>query len=277
MKDNLPKKQKKLSEYILENYQSVGLMTLHTLSEQADVGVSTVMRTIDAFGYESFSDFRKDILNESFPVDSKWTLKKTLEDTNKVEDSSVIAGVWEGTIEILENSLTPDLIHNFTTATEMIIQSSRLNILGSRPYKAMALYLEQLLGEFYSDINQLSHDTEIVFDKILQFKQDEVMLVFAFDPYSERIIKAAKLANELGVKIILITDYISCPILPYASVTLEVKTSKEQFSVAPIITLIESLVIEIGKQSPDQPIQKLTKLEKTLLDNEVTFSHNQTE
>lgn len=73
----------------------------------------------------------------------------------------------------------------------MISNASQVNVLGSRPYKAMALYFEQLLGEFYSKIRQLSHDTEVLYDRILQLEEDEVLLIFAFEPYTNRIIESA--------------------------------------------------------------------------------------
>ncbi|WIW28633.1 MurR/RpiR family transcriptional regulator [Bacillus inaquosorum] len=155
----------------------------------------------------------------------------------------------------------------------MISNASQVNVLGSRPYKAMALYFEQLLGEFYSKIRQLSHDTEVLYDRILQLEEDEVLLIFAFEPYTNRIIESAMLAHELGIKIILISDHISCPIVQYASVTLKVQVSEEKFSVVPIIALIEALVIEIGKRSSEESIKKLKKLEKTLIEKNVTFSY----
>ncbi|SDJ07191.1 MurR/RpiR family transcriptional regulator [Alteribacillus bidgolensis] len=274
IKDSLPKKQRQLCDYILKNYQSIGMITVKGLADNANVGVSTVMRAINALGYDNFNVFRKDIFNESLPAESKWTLKKSFSEIpNKEESAPTILQVWNESMDILDKSLDSDLIENFETVIDVISHSSQLNILGTRPYKAMALYLEQLLGEFYSKIRQLSHDTEVLFDKILQFEKDEVLLVFAFEPYTNRIIQAAMLANQLGIKIILITDHISCPIIRYASVTLKVEVSEKQFSVVPIITLIEALVIEIGKRSSEESIKKLKKLERTLIENNVTYSY----
>lgn len=71
----------------------------------------------------------------------------------------------------------------------------------------------------------------------------------------------------------MISDHISCPIVQYASVTLKVQVSEEKFSVVPIIALIEALVIEIGKRSSEESIKKLKKLEKTLIEKNVTFSY----
>ncbi|WP_026567887.1 MurR/RpiR family transcriptional regulator [Bacillus sp. UNC41MFS5] len=274
IKDSFPKKQRKLCDYILKNYQSIGLITIKELANNAEVGISTVMRTINALGYENFNDLRKDIYDESFPSESRWALKKSITDTNNEEASvSTLVQVWKESVDLLDKSLDSDLMKNFEIAIDFIEKSSFINVLGTRPYKATALYFEQLLGEFYSRIRQLGHDTEVIFDRILQFEKDEILVVFAFEPYTNRVIEAVKLAYELGNSIILITDYISCPIISYASVTLKVEVSKEQFSVVPIIALIDALVIELGKRSSEESIKKLKRLEKTLKEKNVLFSY----
>ncbi|MFP3125815.1 MurR/RpiR family transcriptional regulator [Ectobacillus funiculus] len=274
IKDSLPKKQRQLCDYILKNYQSIGLVTIKGLASNANIGISTVMRTIDSLGYENFNDLRKDIYEESFPSDSGWALKNSITEIQQEGGRApTLVQVWQESVHLLNKSLDSNLIENFEIAIDFIEKSSYINVLGSRPYKATALYLEQLLGEFYSKIGQLSHDTEVIYDRILQFEKDEILVVFAFEPYTNRIIEAVKLAYELGNKIILITDFISCPIISYASVTLKVEVSKEQFSVIPIIALIDALVIEIGKRSSKESIKKLKRLEKTLIEKNVVFSY----
>ncbi|MBO1511295.1 MurR/RpiR family transcriptional regulator [Metabacillus bambusae] len=274
IKDSLPKKQRQLCDYILKNHQSIGLITIKELSSNAKVGISTVMRTINALGYENFNDLRKDIYDESVPSVSKWTLKNSLTDIqNEGGKSSTLVQTWKESVNLLNKSLDSNLMENFEEAIDVILKSSYINVLGTRPYKATALYFEQLLGEFYPRIRQLSHDTEVIYDRILQLEKDEILVVFAFEPYTNRIIEAVKVTYELGNSIILITDHISCPIISYASVTLKVEVSKKQFSVIPIIALIDSLVIEIGKRTSEESIKKLKRLEKTLKEKNITFSY----
>jgi DNA-binding MurR/RpiR family transcriptional regulator len=274
IKDSLPKKQRQLCDYILKNHQSIGLITIKELASNAKVGISTVMRTVNTLGYENFNDLRKDIYDESFPTESRWTLKNSITDIQKEGGSvSTLVQVWKESVNLLNKSLDSNLMENFENAIDFIVKSSYINVLGTRPYKATALYFELLLGEFYPRIRQLGHDTEVIYDRILQFEKDEVLVVFAFEPYTNRIIEAVKLAYELGHSIILITDHISCPIISYASVTLKVEVSEEQFSVIPIIALLDALVIEIGKRSSEESIKKLKRLEKTLIEKDVLFSY----
>ncbi|MGD2433231.1 MurR/RpiR family transcriptional regulator [Bacillus velezensis] len=274
IKESLPKKQRQVCDYILKNYQSLGLTTIKELSQNAEVGVSTIMRTVNALGYNNFNDLRKDLYAESVPANSKWKLKDSFSDIpNEESNDTTLLQVSKESVQLLDQSLDPDLIEHFEKAIDFISHASQLNILGSRPYKAMALYVEQLLGEFYPKIRQLSHDTEVLYDRVLQFEKDEVLLVFSFEPYTNRIIDAAMLAHGLGVKIILITDHISCPIFRYASAILKVEVSEERFSVVPIIVLIEALVIELGKRSSEKSIKKLKELERVLIEKNVIYSY----
>lgn len=269
VKDNLPKKQKKLCDFILKNYPSLGLVTIKELSSEAEVGISTVMRTLKALGYDNFNDFKRDIYEETMPIESSWSLKQSFIDS--ADKNETLMNVWDKSVELLNKSYSEELNQNFKESVQYIRNSKNISIIGTRPYKSAALYLEQLLGEFYSNIRQLSHDTEIIYDKVLQMNKKDVLVVFAFEPYSKLVLNVAKVAQRTGVKILLITDYDSCPIVQYADVILKLAVSKNHFSILPIITLIDAIVLEIGKQEEDMAVEKLKKLETILQENDITY------
>src|SRR5699024_11800521 len=81
------------------------------------------------------------------PSDSKWTLKKSLDETS--EGVQTLAGVWEESVHLLNQSLSDELAYNVGLAVRQIIQADNINIIGTRPYKSAALYFEQLLGELH--------------------------------------------------------------------------------------------------------------------------------
>src|SRR5699024_6534172 len=240
VKDSLPKRQRHLCDYILKNYQSLGLATVKELSHESGVGVSTVMRTIHSLGYSNFNDFRKDIYDESLTenTNSKWKLRTSLEDVGESKEyEHTLVRICKESVNLLDKSLNEDLLDNFDKTIDMLCKAECINIFRTRPYKAVALYFEQVIGEFYPKLIQLSHDSEVVLDKVLQIEKEEVLLVFAFEPYTERIIRAAKVAYELDVPIILITDHISCPIIKYATTILKIEVNEDKFSIIPTIAL----------------------------------------
>ncbi|MFD1067165.1 MurR/RpiR family transcriptional regulator [Oceanobacillus locisalsi] len=276
LKDSLPKRQRYLCDFILKNYSSLGLMTVKELSDESGVGISTVMRTIHSLGYDNFNDFRKDIYDASLTekTNSKWKLKDSLSDVQEDKEyEHTMVQMSKESVDLLDKSLNEDLLENFDKTVDMMSKASCINIFGTRPYRAVALYFEQLMGEFYPKLRQLSYDTEVVFDKVLQLEKEEVLIVFAFEPYTERVIQAVKVAYDIGVPIILITDHISCPIIHYATVTLQIEVSEDKFSIIPTITLVEALIVEFGKRFSGDSIKKLSKLEETLKENHVTFTY----
>lgn len=269
-KSTLPKKQQKLCNYILKNFEDLGLTTIKELSNKADVGISTVMRTINALDYKNFNDFRKDIYNEALPINTKFSLKNAFLHSENLK-THTLTNVWDKSVDLLNQSLKTDLITNFDVAVQYIEQATSVSILGTRPYKSTALYLEHLLNEFYLNVHQLSGDTDATLDKITKMAARDILIVFAFEPYTYSVINAVKETKTQGNDVLLITDYDSSPIIEYASVTLKLSVSKDHFSIVPIIALIDALVLELGKRTSETSLDKLRTLEDTLIRNNVTY------
>lgn len=240
------------------------------MSQQAEVGVSTVMRTMHALDYENFNDFRKDIYSEALPNENKFSLKNAFGDINR-EQGYALTDVWDKSVDLLNQSLKPDLIENFATAVEYIENATSVCILGNRPYRATALYFEHLLNEFYLNIHQLSNDTDAIFDKITKMTKNDILIVFAFEPYTNSVIQAVKETKRQGNHIILITDYDSSPVLEHATITLKLSVRKDHFSIIPIIALIDALVLELGRRTSANALSNLEKLEDVLYRNNITY------
>lgn len=270
VKDSLPNKQKQLCSYILENNRDVGLLTVKELAEKAGVGTTTVMRLIKELGYSSFFKFKKDFYDIQLDYSDKWeNVQKSFGNDNENEAYKTLSSVGQEGINVIEQSLTPYIVENFNLAMDLIANAKIINLLGFRPYKAVALYMEMLMGEFYSNTRQLSHDSETVIDKILQFNPNEVLILFGFAPYTQRTIDAAALAYKKGVPIILITDHLSCPIASYSKVILKVKASDKHFTIVPVIVLVEAIVLDLGKRNSKTSIQRIRTLFETLKEYEI--------
>ncbi|MGR6117740.1 MurR/RpiR family transcriptional regulator [Aeribacillus composti] len=273
IKESLPNKQKKLCDYILENHELIGTLTVKELADKAGVGTTTVLRVMKKLGYDTFQDMRKDFLDLSLKTSYKWKyVQESFKKKDVRKELETLHQVWQEGFNLMEKTLNPNLIENFKTALDIIAKASRINILGLRIYKAAAIFFELLTEEFYSKTRQLSYDSDSMFDRIIQFQQDEVLIVFAIEPYTTRTIDAAEIAAKNGVSVILITDRLSCPIVPFATVTLKVETSKKHFTILPIIALIEAIVIELGKRNSEVAIPTIDKLAAVLKEKNVTLS-----
>lgn len=270
IKETLPKKQKALCNYIIENYQSLGLLTVAELAKSANVGISTVMNVTKKLGYSGYVEMRKD-LYEISSSSTWWHLKESFR-IDESFPSVALSNIWEEINDILSKSLTPSLMENFQKAIHYILDATTIHILGLRTSKPIALYFEQLLQEFYPKTRQISFESDFVYDRILTFDPNDILFVVAHSPYSNLTLEATQFCYQQGNKIILLTDHLSCPMTPYASAILKVEASKNQYTIVPSIALIEALVIEIGRQTSHTSIKHLEKIESILAEKRITRS-----
>lgn len=264
IQSSLPAKQEKLCSYILENYQEIGLLTVKELADKAGVGTTTVMRLISALGYNSFFDLKKDVHHIQVSRSDKWLNVQKSFGSNGRNPYDTLSAVGEESVELIERSINAQLVENLEIAMDMIENAARINLLGLRTYRGLAIYMESLLIEFNANVQQLSHDSEAIIDRILQCEKDEVLIIFSFSNYLQRSIDAASVAQERGMQIILITDELSCPIAEYADVILRLDLNGDYFTVIPIVTLVEAIVVELGKRRSDSSVEKIQGLVSTL-------------
>lgn len=272
LKDTMPNKMKKLCNYIIQSYQSIGLLTVKELADASGVGTTTVMRLVQALGFTSYISMRKaihEITLQSVP-NVLWAMEKSF-DQDRAETDHTFPQVWEEVADLLGRSYTANLQTNFSRSINLIMEASALHILGLRVSRSIADYFHYLLGEFYPRTNQLSFDSEILFDRILRFQPDDVMFVITFYPYVNKTIEAAQFCHERGIRIILLTDHLSCPIVRYASVVLKVEPSRRQFSIVPATALLEAIVIELGRRTADTSIPSLKELSAVLKERKVSY------
>ena len=271
VKGSLPKKQKQLCDFIVENYKSIGMYTVAELAKAASVGTTTVMRVMKTLGYDSFNEMRKDFhhvtINSSLPT---WWHMQTSFKTDEREDENTMLQTWPEIIRLLNSTLNPSLIDNFNEAIDLMLKANRINILGLRASKGAAIYFEHLLEEFYPKTKQLSTDSEFIFDRILQFRDGDILFLITHSPYSTQSIAAAKFCYERNYPVILVTDLLSCPIAPYASIIIKIEGSSKQYSITPTIALLETIVIEIGRRTSDTSIKHLEVLGNILKQKNIT-------
>lgn len=274
VKEALPRKQKMLCNFIIENYEHIGIMTAKELADKANVGTTTVMRVTKKLDYDSFNELKKDLHGASLNlgVTTWWHLKKSFE--NDASTKNTVTQVWDEVVNLLGKTMNESFLLNFDKTIDLMIKSSKIHILGLRSSKVAANYLGYLLKEFSSKVNQMSNESDFLYDRLLQIKQDETMIIFGHSPFAVQSIEAAKYCYENDIKVILVTDFMSCPITPYSSVVLKMQASNKQYSIVPTISLIEAIVIEYGRRTSEDSIQHLEKLGNLLKEKNITISQD---
>lgn len=274
IKESLPNQQRNLCNYILENYHTIELVSISDLAKKANVGTTTVMRVMKTLGYQSYNEMKKDLYELSIHSINTtwWHMEKSFKaDTTNNNEVALIKS-WQEIFRILDESINESLLEAFHQCVDLILKAITVHILGLRSSMAQAVYFEYLLEGFYPKTSQLSFNSDVVFDRIFQFKQGDILFVFTNSPYTDRSLEAAAFCNRLGHPIILLTDHLSCPIAAYADVVLLTVPSDKQYSIVPSIAILESIVIEIGRRTAKESIEQLNKLDEILKHYHITRS-----
>lgn len=269
VKNNLPKKQKHFCEFLIDHYREVSLDSVSKMAEKAGVGTTTVLRTIEKLGFNTFNDFKKEIHNVILDSQApKWW--KFNDDGKDSSDSKRIRNTWEKVNLLQEYSLNGDLENGITEAVDLMLEASAVNVFGLRTSRSAALYLENSINQFYPLCNQLSYEPHFIFDRIFHAKEDEVMVIFALSPYTEMSYEVAKYCAEKKLTLILITDTAENSVIPFADTVMMLSRTDDHYSLVPAISLVETLTVLLGHKLDIDTNEVLSEVGQVLVHKNIT-------
>ena len=273
---NLPHRQRKLCEYILNNYQEVAFYTIETLASASNTSQSTVVRTIRALGYDNYRDLQKDIhkIVIANNISVWWELQRSLDEPNEGDfNESTFTRTAKDNVEAIQNTTTPQLLKNFVVATDLLAKARKIGVFGTRSTKAVAFYLYFMLQQLSNNALLLDAiGADQIYDELLNFSRDDVFVALSLGGphFTKRTIDAVEFAYKNDIPTILITNDLVNPAFQYATVILQTASTQLHYSIVPPITLIEALVVAFGKCRTDTSRQKIHQIDKALTEQNIT-------
>ncbi len=266
IKDNyikLSKGQKRIADYILENYNKVAFMTASNLGEIVGVSESTVVRFANALGYDGYPKLQKG-LQES--IKTKLTTVQRFELSKDIEvDENYIKKIMSydmdnirKTMDVLEEEKVQkicDTIHN----------ARKVFVLGMRSSSVLSNYLGYYLNFIRDDVHIISIGVHDVFDYLVNnLNEEDVLITISFPRYSKRTFEIVKFAKDRGANLIGITDSENSPLAQLVNNCLYAKYNMNTFidSLVAPMSLINALVIAISINYKEDVEKKFEYLEK---------------
>ena len=248
IKDVLPKKQRTLCNFIVLNYVEAGMMTVAELAERSGVGATTVMRLVKTLHYDSYSDFRRALLNVSLKnnASSYIGIKNSFQKASSNSDSDILHALWYDTTHTVENFITPKNIEQLDKAITLMMEASRINLLGLRSSRTVSLYLESAIDRFYPHVRQLSNESEFLYDKIFRLSAEEdIIIIFSAWPCTKRTIDVSAICRDRHVPIILVTNTSLNPIARYADIVIDTNSVNSGCGILPLMFIAVKTHAEI--------------------------------
>lgn len=272
IKDVLPKKQRLLCNYLALNHEQVGVMTVAELAQNAGVGNTTVMRLVQTLGFDSFSSFKRALVNAHLlkNTTSYHSMKQAFSNSPESMGADTLRRVAEDGALVLESLCTPANLAQFEKAIQMLVNAKNIYTLGLRSSKVLPLYFEYNVDRFHPNVRQLSRETEFVYDRVaVNMKPDDVVLIYSVWPCTKKTIRVGELCQKLGIPIILVTNTSLNPLTKIADVVIDTNTVNHPSGDTALFAVTEALIAELGRRTAPESTQNIERIEYVLNDNDL--------
>lgn len=250
-RENLPRQQKLLCDYICNHVLEAGMLTIAELSEQAGVGTATVTRMLYSLGYTSYNQFKSDLREQAIQManssyDAFWNIHQTYNGNSSVEQD-----IFESAAQIQALS-QPLYIYQLQNAAKMILAARKIYVVGLRSASSVSDFLAHSLLETNLDARSLSDEPDYVYDRLLDLNSSDLLIAIAARPLVKTTANALKICHKRGVPTLLIlTAGSHDPLEDYASQTLLVQMDRKVPISTPIFLSVELLTREVNRRAAE--------------------------
>lgn len=232
---NLTKTQKMIGKYILDNSADACFMTSTEIATQLGVSESSVIRFSRSLGFSGYMDFqkvlRKDYQDKVYSISSSITVpSQRIAQRAKLDSSSdYIHRHFKNAANNLDAVFTNNTIAVFEEASNIIVSAKRKYIAATRGNSCLGDYFALYLKQMVSRVVMTNTPALSPIDHMCSISKDDCLILFSFPRYSSIDEITAKMAQEAGAKIIIITDKPSSSLAQYATVLLTVPVDSNTF------------------------------------------------
>ena len=257
------KGQKKLADFIREDYDKAAFLTAAKMGEEVGVSESTVVRFATALGYDGYPGFQK-ALGEL--VRTKLNSIQRMEVTyGRISQGEILTSVLQSDIEKIK--LTMEAIDHeaFELAVDTILNARKIYVVGIRSCAPLASFLCFYLNLVCDDVVAVNtNSSSEIFEQLLRINEEDVIIGISFPRYYMRTLKALEYASNRKAKVITLTDSVHSPMNLYSSCNLIARSDMASIvdSLVAPLSVVNALVVALCMKKQKEVISTLETLER---------------
>ena len=259
----MSKGQKRLADYVTENYDKAVFLTAARLGEVVGVSESTVVRFATQLGYKGYPGFQK-ALEEL--VRNKLNSIQRMEVTyGRISQSEILGTVLQSDIEKIKLTLTGIDQKAFELAIDTILSAKRIYVVGIRSCAPLASFLCFYLNLVCENVTAVNtNSSSEIFEQLIRINEEDVIIGISFPRYSMRTLKALEFASNRKAKVITLTDSVHSPMNLYSSCNLIARSDMASIvdSLVAPLSVINALVVALCMKKQKEVVNTLETLEQ---------------
>ena len=257
------KGQKKLADFIRNEYDKAAFMTAAKMGEEVGVSESTVVRFAMALGYEGYPEFQK-ALGEV--VRNRLNSIQRMEVTyGRIGQGEILTSVLQSDIEKIKMTISAIDHTAFEMAVDTLISAKRIYVVGLRSCAPLASFLGFYLNLICENVTVINaNGSSEIFEQLIRINEEDAIIGISFPRYSMRTLKAMEFASNRKAKVITLTDSIHSPINLYSSCNLIARSDMASIvdSLVAPLSVVNALVVAMCMKNQKEVVGTLETLEQ---------------
>lgn len=219
----LPKKLRQVGTFFWQDPGAVAVGTITSVSEQAGVMPSAIVRFAQALGFTGFTDIQqlfKDYVRDGWGDGRERSPASG--PAEPVADSLLLHGFLETAQAALQRAGTDVSTTRFGQAADILAGAQCIYLAGSKRAFPVTTYASITLTRLGIRNVLVDNVGAAGFDQLAWAGPGDALLAVSFSPYNSITPELAALAAQRDVPVVSITDGILSPLVPLSRVWLEV-------------------------------------------------------
>lgn len=263
------KTQRLICDYIRKNYYDLPYFSISELSEKAGVSVGSITGFCKVLGFPGYTAFRREL--QRITQQEIFSMREIKNSIAETSNANVLKEIIDSNILNLQRTETELLDRTFTEAVDLLDTARRIYVIGLRSAYAVAHYFYFTLSDFMDNVTLLSIGEGDVYDRIMHITPNDVLVTIGFEKYTKTTCDVTRFFQERGCKIIALTDKLSSPLASMTDTVLIAQNSSTTFSFVSAMTILNAIVVGIGRKHRKQAIRELDAKQAVLKEQGIHF------
>lgn len=256
-----------MADYVLAHPFQAAIMPIDELAATVGVSVATANRFARALEFDGYPQFRAALV-----MGFEATLAPVEKLRSKLEHPATVADVFatalaesQRNIDLTRRSLDA---HSCEQAVNIILNARRIYIMGFGGSSWLGGLLQRCLDPYCDNVQLLaSIESSSYGARILtRLQPTDLLIAIAYPRYFADTVLLARRARDAGVPVLALTDRVTSPLAPLATVSLYAHTDSQYFatSEASALALIEALCSAVAHRAKGS-LKAATQLTESVL------------
>ena len=259
----MSKGQKRLADYVTENYDKAVFLTAARLGEVVGVSESTTVRFAVQMGYDGFPEFHRAL--EELVMNKLNSIQRMEVTYGRISQGEILTSVLQSDIDKIKLTMQSIDHESFELAVETILNAKKIYVIGIRSCAPLASFLGFYLNLICDNVVAVhTNSSSEIFEQLIRIDEDDVIIGISFPRYSMRTLKALEFASNRKAKVITLTDSVHSPMTLYSSCNLIARSDMASIvdSLVAPLSVVNALVVALCMKKQDEVITTLETLER---------------